>query len=95
LRDADLPGFGERFAQLRVGFASALVRFEIVGLFKIEGRDLGFVNEFLDLDGGGISPVPLPLTRHPRSVEEGPEEGSRGGVASIQRTKETSIQPND
>jgi hypothetical protein len=54
LRDADLPGFGERFAQQGVGFAGALVRFQIVRLLKIQGRDLGFIDELLDIDGGGF-----------------------------------------
>jgi len=54
LRDADLSGFGERFAQQCVGFSGAFVRLQIVRLLKIQGRDLGFIDELLDLDGGGF-----------------------------------------
>jgi hypothetical protein len=53
LRDADFPGFGERFAQQSICFAGALDRLQVVR-FKIKGRDLGFVDEFLDLDRGGL-----------------------------------------
>ena len=50
MRDADFPGSGKRFAQQGVSFAGALIRFQIVRLLKIYGRDLGFVDEFLDFD---------------------------------------------